>query len=65
MNTKECISFLEHDIKLFPHKATTLHACLEIYKCAERIEEVVECLKRGEKYKQMWGENTKNTSRRG
>ncbi len=56
MNTKEAIEFLKYDIKLFPHKAETLPACLEIYKCVERIEEVIKCLQRGEKHEAMWGE---------
>jgi len=54
MKTKEAIEFLEHDIKLFPHEAKSLPACLEIHKCAERIEEVIKLLKCGEKHKQMW-----------
>ena len=48
MNTKEAIKFLKYEIKLFPHKAETLPASLEIYKIAERIEEIIELLQRGE-----------------
>lgn len=50
MNMKEAIYFLEHEVKLFPHEAKSLPACLKIYKIAENIEEIIELLKRGEKY---------------
>ncbi len=53
MNTKEAISFLEYEVRLFPHKANSLPACLEIYKVAEKIGEITKLLKRGEEYKKM------------
>ena len=56
MKTKEAIRILEYDVRLFPHKAETLGACLDIYKLAERIDEIIELLKRGEKYEKIVNE---------